>query len=187
MRYPPSETAEKHKKILAEAASLFRERGFDGVNVSEIMKAAGLTHGAFYAHFKSKEALAAEAVTCAMGDALDRMYKEIDGADDPNAAFLADYLSLDHRDDPGDGCTMAALGAEVARTPGLRGAFTTEVKRILAGMVDRLRWKTKKPARQNAQHLLSAIVGAMVLARAVDDPDLSKEILDNVRESLAAL
>lgn len=187
MRYPPSETAAKHEKILAEAASLFRERGFGGVGVAEIMRAAGLTHGAFYAHFKSKEALAAEAVTCAMAEALERMYDVMDGAQDPKQAFLDDYLSAESRDDPGDGCTIAALGSEVARDPALRAPFTQEIKRTLAGMTDRMTWKNRQPPRRNAMLLLSAIAGAMVLARAVDDQDLSDEFLASVKESLAAL
>src|SRR5215831_12863322 len=100
MRYPASQTAKKHERILKEAARLFRERGFDGAGVVEIMKAAGLTHGAFYAHFPSKEALQAEAVECALGQSdclIDALTAE---TSDPKRAFLDSYLSAAHRDHP---------------------------------------------------------------------------------------
>ena len=93
MRYPASETAEKHERILNEAARLFRERGFAGAGVAEIMKAAGLTHGAFYAHFPSKGALAAEAVARAFAQSEDRIYASATDATDPRRAFLDSYLS----------------------------------------------------------------------------------------------
>src|SRR5579864_8406171 len=101
MRYPASQTAERHEKILQEAARLFRERGFDGAGVAEIMTAAGLTHGAFYAHFPSKEALEAEAVECAFAQSGRRVYALTAEARDKKQAFLDEYLSAAHRDDPG--------------------------------------------------------------------------------------
>src|SRR5271156_369526 len=115
MRYPASETAEKHKRILTEAARLFRERGFDGAGVADIMQAAGLTHGAFYAHFPSKDALEAEAVEQAFAQSDRKIYKLTANADDPKSAFLDSYLSVAHRDHPGSGCAIATLGPEVAR------------------------------------------------------------------------
>jgi TetR/AcrR family transcriptional repressor of nem operon len=186
MRYPASETAEKHEQILNEAARLFRERGFAGAGVAEIMKAAGLTHGAFYAHFPSKAALAAEAVGRAFAQSEDRIYASAADATDPKRAFLDNYLSFAHRNRPGEGCAIAALGPEIARDPGVRGAFTDEVKRMLAGMAERFGWKNKEGSRREAIHLLSAAAGALILARAVDDPALSDEILSSVRESLAS-
>ena len=132
MRYPASETAEKHEQILTEAARLFRERGFAGAGVAEIMKAAGLTHGAFYAHFPSKGALAAEAVARAFAQSEDRIYASATDATDPKRAFLDSYLSSAHRDRPGEGCAIAALGPEIARDPAVRGPFTEEVKRMIA-------------------------------------------------------
>src|SRR5580704_9669948 len=109
MRYPASETAEKHEKILTQAARLFRERGFDGAGVADIMKAAGLTHGAFYAHFPSKEALEVEAMGQAFAQSDRRIYKLTADASDPKSAFLDSYLSVAHRDRPGAGCAIAAL------------------------------------------------------------------------------
>jgi TetR/AcrR family transcriptional repressor of nem operon len=185
MRYPASETAEKHKKILKEAARLFRERGFNGAGVADIMKAAGLTHGAFYAHFPSKDALEAEALERAFEQSSRYVYKLTADASDPKSAFLTSYLSAAHRDHPGSGCAIAALGPEIARESAARGPFTQQVKRMIEEMVGRFRWKRKDAKRRDAIHLLSAAVGALVLARAVDDRELSDEILASVREGLS--
>jgi TetR/AcrR family transcriptional repressor of nem operon len=187
MRYPAGETAKKHEKILNEAARLFRERGFDGAGVAEIMEAAGLTHGAFYAHFASKDALETEAVECAFAQANNRIYALATNTSDAKRAFLDSYLSGAHRNQPRNGCPIAALGPEIARKSAGREPFTQGVKHILGGMISRFRWKRKDIARRNAIHLLSAAVGALILARAVDDPNLSDEILGSVRDSLTSL
>src|SRR5580692_7391099 len=123
MRYPVEETAAKHERIVKEASRLFRERGFENVTVGEVMKAAGLTHGAFYAHFDSKQELQEAAV--AYGQELSAGRARSYGATKKGRQAYADrYLSPRHRDNPSDGCTMAALGQEVARsTPELKAAF----------------------------------------------------------------
>ena len=183
MRYPAAETAEKHARIVEQAARLFRERGFSGVSVGEIMKETGLTHGPFYNHFASKEALIAESLAHITG-------KSLEGLDEASpdaagkAAYLAGYLSEAHRDAPGTGCPVAALAPEIGREPGVRGVFTTHVRSTLERMTARFPWSSKKNARRDAILAASAMAGAMMLARAVDDEALSKEIL---RETLAAL
>ncbi len=139
MRYPANQTAERHEKILKEAAKLFRERGFDGAGVAEIMTAAGLTHGAFYAHFPSKDALEAEAVACAFAQSDKRIDALTAHASDPKRAFLDSYLSAAHRDDPGSGCVIAALGPEIARDSAARSPFTQRVKHMIEGMAGRFR------------------------------------------------
>jgi TetR/AcrR family transcriptional repressor of nem operon len=187
MRYPASETAKKHEKILKEAARLFRERGFDGAGVAEIMEAAALTHGAFYAHFTSKGALETEAVERAFAQSNNRIYALVTNTSDAKRAFLDSYLSGAHRNHPQNGCPMAALGPEIARNSAARKPFTQGVKHVLDGMVSRFRWKHKGIARRNAIHILSAAVGALILARAVDDPLFSDEILESVRDALASL
>src|SRR6266567_9637078 len=123
MRYPAKETAAKHERIIKEASRLFRERGFENVTVGEVMKAAGLTHGAFYAHFASKLDLQKSAI--AYGQGLTASRNRSYGATKIGRKAYADrYLSPRHRDNPGDGCTMAALAQEVARsTPELKAAF----------------------------------------------------------------
>src|SRR3954469_24147640 len=108
MRYPARETAAKHERILKEASRLFRDRGFENVTVGEVMKAAGLTHGAFYAHFGSKQELQEAAV--AYGQDLSAVRARNHGATRKGRrAYVDRYLSTRHRDNPGGGCTMAAL------------------------------------------------------------------------------
>src|SRR6516164_8188931 len=127
MRYPVEETAAKHERIVKEASRLFRERGFENVSVAEVMKAAGLTHGAFYAHFGSKEELEVAAVTYGIKVSLGRRQRS-----KSKASYADQYLSPRHRDNPGDGCTMAALAQEVARsTPALKAAFEQGLQEIL--------------------------------------------------------
>jgi TetR/AcrR family transcriptional repressor of nem operon len=183
MRYPPEETAEKHARILEQASVLFRERGFSGVSVSEIMKATGLTHGAFYNHFESKEDLVAKSIADASAKALGSM-RDGASAGQSMAQFVDEYLSEQHRDDRGNGCLMAALASEIAREPAAQPAFTRHVEGMAAGFTEPLAKAKKKNARRQAIHTLSSIVGAIVLARAVNNPELSEEIL---RETRAAL
>jgi TetR/AcrR family transcriptional repressor of nem operon len=173
MRYPVEETASKHERIVKEASRLFRERGFENVSVAEVMKAAGLTHGAFYAHFGSKEELQAAAVAYGQKVSLDRLQRS---KKKTKGAFDDRYLSPWHRDNPGDGCTMAALGPEVARsTPELKAAFERGLENILSA---------KGADRKEAIFWTAAMMGGVVLARAVQDPRLSNEILESVREKL---
>src|SRR5215469_13399054 len=113
MRYPVEETAAKHERIVKEASRLFREQGFENVSVGKVMKAAGLTHGAFYAHFGSKEELQAAAVAYGQRVSLERMQRR--NSEKSKGSCADRYLSPRHRDNPGDGCTMAALAQEVGR------------------------------------------------------------------------
>jgi TetR/AcrR family transcriptional regulator, transcriptional repressor for nem operon len=122
VRYPAKETAARHEPIVKEASRLFRERGFGNVTVGEVMKAAGLTHGAFYAHFESKEELQATAVAYGIKVSHERTRRS--NSKKSNESYADRYLSRWHRDHPGDGCTMAALAQEVGRsTPELKAAF----------------------------------------------------------------
>ena len=174
MRYPAEETAAKHERIVMEASRLFRERGFQNVSVGEVMKAAGLTHGAFYAHFDSKEKLQAAAIAYGQRVSLGRVQR---GTGERSKRSYADvYLSRRHRDNPGDGCTMAALAPEVARsTPELKAAFEQGLEDILTA---------KGGDRKEAIFQTAAMLGGVVLARAVRDPRLSDEILNAVRQKL---
>jgi len=174
MRYPVEETAAKHERIVKEASRLFRERGFENVSVDEVMKAAGLTHGAFYAHFASKEELQAAAVAYGQKVSLERVERNKDVR---NKGSYADrYLSPRHRDNPGDGCTMAALAQEVARsTPELKAAFEKGLEEILSA---------EAGDRKEAIFQTAAMLGGIVLARAVQDQRLSNEILKSVRQKL---
>jgi TetR/AcrR family transcriptional repressor of nem operon len=174
MRYPVEDTAAKHERIVQEASRLFRERGFENVSVAEVMKAAGLTHGAFYAHFDSKEELQAAAVAYGQEVSLGRLQRS--KRKKSKGSFTRAYLSRWHRDNPGDGCTMAALAPEVARsTPELKAAFEQGLKNFLSA---------KGPDRKEAILWTAAMIGGVVLARAVQDPRLSGEILRSVRQKL---
>jgi TetR/AcrR family transcriptional regulator, transcriptional repressor for nem operon len=174
MRYPVAETAAKHERIVKEASRLFRERGFENVSVGEVMKAAGLTHGAFYAHFGSKEELQAAAVAYGQKVSLGRLQRS--KRKKTKGSFADLYLSRWHRDNPGDGCTMAALAQEVARsTPELKAAFEQGLENILSA---------DGGDRKEAIFRAAALLGGVVLARAVQDPRLSDEILKGVRKNL---
>lgn len=184
MRYPASETAEKHDRILEHAARLFRERGFGGVSVSEIMKSTGLTHGPFYNHFASKDALMAESLAHASDQALARL-ATFEQSPEQMRDYVRQYLSSAHRDAPGNGCIMPALGSEIGRAPVAKAAFTSHAKAIIGRFVASFPWSAKRTARRDAIRMLSAMVGAQILARAVDDPEFSEEILDAVRSEFA--
>ena len=176
MRYPAEETAAKHERIVKEASRLFRERGFENVTVAEVMKAAGLTHGAFYAHFASKQELQEAAV--AYGQELSAGRARSHGATKKGRrAYAERYLSVRHRDNPGNGCTMAALAPEVARsTPELKAAFERGLEEILSA---------QGGDRKEAIFETAALLGGVVLARAVQDPQLSDEILKSVRRKVS--
>ena len=176
MRYPAKETAAKHDRIVREASRLFRERGFENVTVGEIMKAAGLTHGAFYAHFGSKQELEKAAVVYGQDVSAGRVRGH--GATKRGRKAYADrYLSLSHRDNPGAGCTMAALAQEVARSaPELKAAFERGFEEILSAVGG---------DRKEAIFQAAALLGGVVLARAVQDSRLSDEILQSVRQKVS--
>lgn len=174
MRYPAEETASRHQRIVREASQMFRERGFDDVTVAEVMKAAGLTHGAFYSHFDSKESLMAAAIAYAMEithQGVEKGFRTGEG----RAAYIDRYLSAKHRDHPAAGCAMSTLAGEVRNEPEVRGAFTAELKAIVEAMGG---------DRRDALATVAAMVGAMTLARAVNDDVFSKEVLSAVKSRL---
>jgi TetR/AcrR family transcriptional regulator, transcriptional repressor for nem operon len=175
MRYPAKETAAKHERIVREASRLFRGRGFENVTVGEVMRAAGLTHGAFYAHFGSKEELQEAAI--AYGQALTASRTRSYGATKKGRrAYVDRYLSRWHRDNPGDGCTMAALAEEVARSaPELKGTFERGFEDLLSAAGG---------DRRETIFQAAALLGGIVLARAVHSPEISDEILEIVRQKV---
>jgi TetR/AcrR family transcriptional regulator, transcriptional repressor for nem operon len=181
MRVSREKANENREKIIETAARLFREHGFDGVGVDAIMKKAGLTHGGFYGHFKSKDHLAAEAVARALERGTEKMSPFADFE-----SYLAAYLSEDHCADRGDGCGLAALAADIGREgKGVRRALTAYLSERIVALG---RWFGGSAAarRKRAIATLSGMVGALTLARAVDDPALSKEILAAAREAFGS-
>jgi TetR/AcrR family transcriptional repressor of nem operon len=183
MRYPAEETAEKHKRILDQASLLLRERGLSKVSVSDVMKAAGLTHGAFYNHFDSKEALIASSIEHASLTAREDIAeaeKSLKGL----TSYVDNYLSQEHRDAPAAGCLISALGPEISREPSAKPAFTDHVRAVLKSLTSPFRRRQSSNPRGDAIRLVSGMVGAIILARAVDDVELSDEILREAREAL---
>jgi TetR/AcrR family transcriptional repressor of nem operon len=181
MRFPAEDTSRKHEAILIAAASLFRSRGLS-VNLRDIMQSAGLTHGAFYAHFPSKEKLIAECAERCVRETIPQV-ELAKKASDPAKALLTAYLSGHHRDHPGDGCAVAALGSEIARLPSEdRKGVTSAIRDVLDSICAALRGhKRKSETRRDAIQIYAMAVGSLILSRAVDDPDLSDEILKSTR------
>lgn len=179
MRYPAALTAERHERIVDSAARLFRERGFSGVNVAQVMADAHLTHGGFYAHFSSKDRLAAAAVERALLEMSGHLEDAAAGAD-PQHIFVDRYLTHEHRDNPGHGCVAAALGTDIGRADvSVRDVFTKRLTELFEQMASV--FGSRDGARTGAINDFATIVGAIVLARAVNDDNLSSEIIDAVR------
>jgi TetR/AcrR family transcriptional repressor of nem operon len=184
MRYPAAETAEKHRKIILEASRLFRERGFSGVSVAEIMQATGLTHGPFYNHFPSKEDLLAKSLEQGMRSTLVGI-EQVGHSTKRREEYLDRYLSVAHRDAPGTGCTIAALAADIRQRSDVKQTFTAHLKAVIEKLASTFSWRSKRAARGDSIRILSTMVGALILARAVDDQAFSKEILREARRGLA--
>jgi len=169
MRYTEDHKEATHRRVVEVASKRFRQRGIGAVGVAKLMGDAGLTHGGFYSHFSSKEALAADAI----GHAMDENLRSVTEAGDL-ADFIRSYLRPVHRDTPEHGCVTAALAAEIARHPkSTRGAFTRKLRRFL----DAIESLLPKPDQALAQAIFATLVGTIQLARAVSDPRLSAQIL----------
>jgi TetR/AcrR family transcriptional repressor of nem operon len=185
MRYPASETAEKHTRILDEAIRLFRERGFSDVSVNDIMKASGLTHGPFYNHFYSKETLIAECVEHGLRARAIASLDGIPGSAKGKKAYVDRYLSKAERDSPGTGCVIGALASDIRKEPKARAPFTAELKDQITKFTSYFPWRSKRTARGDSIRMVSILLGALILARAVDDEKFSDEILTEGRRGIS--
>lgn len=178
VRYPRGHKEKTREQIVETAARAFREGGVEGVGIGELMGRAGLTHGGFYAHFPSKDALVGEACSRAADQAWEQMTALVASAPpgEELATFIRAYVSRRHRDDPGTGCLMPALGGEMPRHGAeVRAAFTAQIRRVLANLQSLL---PDTPDREDrAIALATGMAGAVMLARAVDDAALSDRIL----------
>ena len=178
VRYPRGHKEKTREQIVETAARAFREEGVSGVGIGELMGRAGLTHGGFYAHFPSKDALVGAACSRATDQAWEQMNELVASAPpgEELATFIRGYVSRRHRDDPGSGCLMPSLGGEMPRHgPEVRAAFTAQIRRVLANLQSLL---PDTPDREDrAVALATGMAGAVMLARAVDDPALSDRIL----------
>lgn len=179
MRITKEKKQENHDRIVGIASELFRERGFDGVGVAELMEHAGLTHGGFYNHFRSKEDLITEATEKSFGETVERYA----GRDALASVDL--YLSRAHRDAPGQGCPAAALSCEAARQPTeTRSAFAAGIENLIGGLKHDMarNGSSEASARAQAISVLAQAIGAVILSRVCpDDSALADEILDACR------
>jgi TetR/AcrR family transcriptional regulator, transcriptional repressor for nem operon len=189
MRVSREKAAENRERILDAAGALFRAKGFGGIGVADIMKAAELTHGGFYGHFSSKDDLVAQASRRNMARAATKWKRVVAAAPkDPYAALLEHYLSARHRDDPARGCSFAALGTDAARSgTAVRKTFTEGLTALIDILAENVPGRTKAARRRKAVATMAGLVGALTLARAVADPPLSDEILQAVYRELLAV
>ena len=188
MRYPKDHKARTRQKIVETAARAFREKGLEGVGVADLMASAGLTHGGFYAHFASKEALVEAA--CRHGveatiETLDFRARQAPPGEGLRT-IVRTYLSRSHRDDAARGCIMPSLAGEIARRgPETRQAFTDQLRAFAAVIARQLPVGDEGARERRALAIAASLVGAIALARSVDDPALSDAILEATREATA--
>ena len=181
MRVSKEQAAENRERIVKEASRLIRERGISGTGVDALTEAAGMTHGILYSQFGSKERLVEEAVAYAIAAKGQEVPEEFAVSD-----YVSEYLSARHRDVPGSGCPLAALCCEMPRqSKGVRERFTAGLR----GMIRQLSGRTHSGLTQRqrddkALATIASLVGALVLARAVNDPKLSDDILRTTRNRL---
>jgi AcrR family transcriptional regulator len=187
-RGPTVKKQETHDRIVRTAAAAIRKHGFQGISVADLMEEAGLTHGGFYAHFESRDAMLAEALDHAANQSLDRLSKAADGVapEDALEKTVDSYLSDRHVAEPERGCTLAALGSETVRqSPEVRRVATRRV-REMADLIERQMSGWGKSTRhEDALGVMSTIVGALLISRAVDDPQLSKQIRTAAKRMVA--
>lgn len=186
MRYSKEHKQETHARIVKKASVRLREKGAHGIGVADLMKEAGLTHGGFYAHFDSREALVIEAFGYAMDRSIER-WRKVAEATPPEKRFstiVENYLTTVHRDDPGHGCAVPALGAEIARESlKTRKAFSAKLEQMVEMMADQVPDVPRKTARKQAIAALTTMMGTLVLSRIAGNGEFSDEILSSGREA----
>jgi TetR/AcrR family transcriptional repressor of nem operon len=184
MKVTKAQAQANRAHIVETASTLFRERGYDGVGIADLMAVAGFTHGGFYKHFGSKADLLAEAATCGFAQSA----AKAEGVD--AVEVVKQYLSREHRDARGEGCTMAALCADAARQPeSIKTAFATGVESLLGTLANQHGapedGKREGDLRARRIDVLAQVIGAIVLSRACpDDSPLADEILDVCRAAV---
>jgi len=179
MKVSREQMAENRRRILDVASRLFREKGFDAVSVAEVMKSAGLTHGGFYGHFSSKDDLVAETIG--------HVLAKDEGSGAGLRSYLEDYLAPRHRDNAAGGCPTAGLVADIRhQTPAARAAMTAGLRSTIERISKALPDMDAADKRRAAIGTWAAMVGAVILARAIDDTTLSDEVLEQTRAWLDA-
>ena len=184
MRYPVEQKAETHEKIVEAAARSFREHGSEGQGLALLMKDVGLTHGGFYRHFKSKEDLYVDAVTRGFQQTGDRLLAAAAKAPkgEQLRAIIESYLSMQHLEDPGSGCVLATLAADIARQrPGVRARVNSAMRSYRERLLPFLPGKNTSEKTRQFIVLFPAMAGILMTARAISDPAARKEILATAR------
>ena len=187
MRYSKEHKLETRARIVKRASMRLREKGAHGIGVADLMKDAGLTHGGFYAHFDSREALVIEAFSHAMDRGTERWRKlaEQTAPEKRLATIVESYLTPVHRDDPGRGCAIPTLAAEIAReNPRTRKAFAAKLEQMMDMMADQVPDVPRKGARKQAVAALATMMGTLVLSRIAGSGEFSDEILAAGREAV---
>ena len=188
MRYSDTHKDETHERLLKIAGRALREKGPDGVAVADVMKQAGLTHGGFYAHFKSKDALLVEALEGVFSHAKQKFRGATEGMPPRHAlaAYIEFYVSQRHRDNPANGCPVTALNSDLPRqSKAFRKAFDGGAKMLVSSMEARIRDAgIEGDAHALAASVLSAMAGAVAISRAISDRSLSDQMLETARESI---
>jgi TetR/AcrR family transcriptional regulator, transcriptional repressor for nem operon len=185
MGHSRADKAQTHERLVEAAAARFREKGLDGISLADLMKELGLTHGGFYKHFASRDALVAEAVEYAYEQGERTVAKIVDDKGRLDLCRYVDfYLSDSHRDAPGTGCAISALSADISR----RDEDTqARYRQQLDGIFTRIGASfpgNKAEQRKQAIAFMTRMYGAILIARGAGDSQLSEEILETVREQL---
>src|ERR1700689_2700788 len=187
MRYSREHKLETHARIVKKASVRLREKGAHGIGVADLMKEAGLTHGGFYAHFDSREALVIEAFADAMDRSTER-WRKIAEQTPPErrlAPIVESYLTTIHRDDPGHGCAVPTLGADIAReSPKTRKAFAAKLEQMIDMLATQIPDVPRKAARKQAMAVIATMMGTLVLSRVAGSGVFSDEILGAGRDAV---
>ena len=188
MRVSRIQAAENRQTVIDVASRLFRERGFDGIGLKDLMKGAGLTQGGFYKQFASKDDLAAQASRRALESAFSRWSAAAAAnPEDPLGAVMAFYLGMEHREARMEGCPIVALGADAARQGAdVKASFEAGIKAHLEILGRMVAGTEGKEPKSKAMAILSTMVGALTLSRAVNDPDLAQAFLDAAAQQVRA-
>ncbi|MFZ6745080.1 TetR/AcrR family transcriptional regulator [Undibacterium sp. JH2W] len=185
MRTTREQAAQTRERIVETAARLYREHGINGIGVADLMKEAGLTHGGFYKHFESKEALIAEACNTALETTRTELLRktELVSNEEAIASLVHTYLSLAHSEHPGHGCAIAALGAEAARGEAAsKEVMAQGVDELLILITRQLQRSGAKDDATTAHGVLSSLIGGLLLSRMMDSPAKSRAALRDTSE-----
>lgn len=180
MRYSPDHKAQTHQRIIKEASARFRRDGIGATGLQPLMKALGLTHGGFYSHFKSKDELVEKALQAA-GEEVDARCATLFAQDHPLEAFIDTYLSEWHQTSPHQGCPLPTMSSEL----GLRGQPSATTDAVLNARLEQVQGTLEGDhAVERSLVIMSTLIGALLLSRSVENPELARQILDVTRDHL---